>query len=252
MQGAYNEISPQKYAALPSLSFPVTNMQFQYLKNRLARLRWEAELGRDEVSAGGGGFMRGFNFGYDDKMLLASSSFTVSDAGTPLIRKGMEQRWGIYLEPMANWGNLNATINQVGYRYKNFGFILGADYWIKDNFLVGLNTGYSHTDTGVGGTGGDINVNIIPFNAYSSFFVKGFYVNGTLGYTYNNYDMERNIVFGTINRTAKANTSGNQFQAAAETGYDYQRREGHRRPHGLAAICHPDHRRPSPKAMPGP
>jgi outer membrane autotransporter protein len=166
--------------------------------------------------------MKGFNFGYEDKMYLASSSFTLSDAGTPLIRQGMEQRWGIYLEPMANWGNLRPTFQQVGYHYKNFGFILGADYWIKDNFLVGLNTGYSHTGTAVGGTGGGINVNNIPVNAYSAFFVNGFYANGTLGYTYNHFDLQRNIVFGTINRTAKANTSGDQFQAAAETGYDIQ------------------------------
>ncbi|MBU4447087.1 MAG: autotransporter outer membrane beta-barrel domain-containing protein, partial [Proteobacteria bacterium] len=219
---SFDEISPQKYAALPTLAFPVTHMQFQYLRNRLARQRWEAELGSDAVSSGGGGFMRGFNFGYDNRMLLAASNLTLSDAGNPLIRKGVDHRWGIYLEPMANWGNLSPTANMVGYRYKNFGFTLGADYWVTDNLLVGVNTGYSKTLTGVGGTGGDINANIIPFNAYSAFFVKGFYVNGTLGYTFSNYDMERNVAFGTINRTAKANTSGNQFQAAGETGYDFK------------------------------
>jgi outer membrane autotransporter protein len=221
VRGAFNEISPQKYAALPTLAFPVTHMQFQYLRNRLARQRWEAKLGSDAVSSGGGGFMRGFNFGYDStKMLLASSNFTVSDAGNPLIRQGVNHRWGIYLEPMANWGSLRPSANLVGYHYKNFGFTLGADYWVTNNWLVGVNTGYSKTLTGVGGTGGDINANVIPFNAYSAFFVKGFYVNGTLGYTFSNYNMERNVAFGTINRTAKANTSGNQFQAAAETGYD--------------------------------
>jgi autotransporter-associated beta strand protein len=223
VRAAYNDISPEKYAALPTLAFPVTHMQFQYLQNRLARQRWEAELGSDAVSSGGGGFMRGFNFGYDNtKMLLASSTFTLSDAGNPLIRPGVNHRWGIYLEPMANWGNLRPSANMVGYRYKNFGFTLGADYWVTNNWLVGINTGYSKTLTGIGGTGGDINANVIPFNAYSAFFVKGFYVNGTLGYTLSTYDMERNVAFGTINRTAKANTSGNQFQAAAETGYDFK------------------------------
>jgi outer membrane autotransporter protein len=166
--------------------------------------------------------MKGFNFGYEDKMYLASSSFTLSDAGTPLIRQGSEHRWGIYLEPMANWGSLQPTTNMVGYRYKNFGFTLGADYWIMDNWLLGVNTGYSKTLTDIGGTGGGINANSIPFNAYTAFFLQGFYVNATSGYTYNNYDMERNIAFGTINRTAQANTSGNQFQAAAETGYDFK------------------------------
>ena len=222
VQAAYNDISPAKYAALPTMTMPVTHMQFQYLQNRLARERWEAELGSEEVSAGGGGFMRGFNFGYENntKMLLAASNLTVSDAGTPLINKGVEQRWGIYLEPTANWGTLSPTANLVGYRYKNFGFTLGAEYWVMNNLLVGVNTGYSKTLAGVGGTGGDINANLIPFNAYSAFFMKGFYANATLGYTYSGYDMERNIAFGTINRTAQASTSGNQFQTAAAAGYD--------------------------------
>jgi uncharacterized protein with beta-barrel porin domain len=223
VRAAYNDISPQKYAALPTLGFPVSHMQFQYLLNRLARQRWEAQLGSDAVSSGRGGFMRGFNFGYDStKMLLASNTFTLSDAGNPLIRPEVGHRWGIYLEPMANWGSLRPSANLVGYRYKNFGFTLGADYWVTNNWLVGVNTGYSKTLTGIGGTGGDINANGIPFNAYTAFFLKGFYANGTLGYTYSNYDMERNVAYGTINRTAKGNTSGNQFQAAGETGYDFK------------------------------
>jgi outer membrane lipase/esterase len=185
-------------------------------------MRWEAELGSEAVAAGGGGFLRGFNFGYDNstKMVLAASNLTLSDAGNPVMRPGREQRWGIYLEPMVNWGNQQATTNMVGYRYKNFGFTLAADYWVRDNWLVGVNTGYGRTLTGIGGTGGDINANTIPFNAYSAFFTSGFYVNGNLGYTYNTYDLQRNIAYGTINRTAKATTSGNQFQAAAETGYE--------------------------------
>ena len=51
---------------------------------------------------------------------------------------------------MAIWGNLNPCANMVGYRYNNFGFTLGADYWVMDNLLVGVNTGYSKTLTGVG------------------------------------------------------------------------------------------------------
>jgi outer membrane autotransporter protein len=201
---------------------PITHLQFQYLQNRLARERWEAELGREALSAGGGGFMQGFNFNYDSssKMMLAASNMTVSDAGTRYINHGVQQRWGVYLEPMANWGSLNATTNMVGYRYKNFGFTLGAEYWVMDNLLVGVNTGYSKTLGSAGGTGGDLNANVIPFNAYGAYFLKGFYANAMLGYTYSGYDMERNIAFGTINRTAKASTSGNQFQLGAETGYD--------------------------------
>jgi hypothetical protein len=50
---AYTEISPAKYAALPTMTMPITHLQFQYLQNRLARERWEAEVGSDAVNAGG-------------------------------------------------------------------------------------------------------------------------------------------------------------------------------------------------------
>ncbi|MCL4502011.1 MAG: autotransporter domain-containing protein [Deltaproteobacteria bacterium] len=216
VQSAFNEILPLKYASLPSLNFPVTRMQFQYLRNRMARLRGEAEFGSSAFSFGGGGFMKG----YDTKMVLAASNFA-SDAGNPLIRRGKEKPWGVYLDPMVNWGNVDSTSGQVGYQYTNAGFTLGADYWLLENLLVGLNTGYNNTGAGLKETGGSINVNSIPFNAYSSFFSNGYYLNGIIGYTYEDfYNMERNVVFGTLNRTARASTTGNQFQLAAETGYD--------------------------------
>jgi uncharacterized protein with beta-barrel porin domain len=217
---AFNEISPMKYAGLPTLTFGLTRMQFEGFKSRMARLRWESELSSGSPSAGGGGLFRALNFSYDHKMLFASSSLPISDAGTPLLRNGIDRRWGIYVEPLFNWGNQSGVPNQVGYRSFSAGFTAGVDFWIKENLLVGLNAGYSNTDTSIGGTGGNINIDTIPFNAYGSFFANGFYVNGILGYTHNNYDMERNIAFGTLNRTAKANTGGNQFQLGAETGYD--------------------------------
>jgi outer membrane autotransporter protein len=219
---AYTEISPAKYAALPSLAFPVTHMQFQYLQNRLARVRWEVAPGNEAVRTSRRGFGRGFSFSYDsdNRLLLAASNMTISDAGARYLNTGIEQCWGIYLEPNANWGSQSATANLAGYRYKNFGFTLGAEYWLLDNLLVGLNTGYSRTLGSTGGSGGDLNANIIPVNAYGAFFHRGFYANLAVGYTYSSYDMQRTIAFGAINRTAQANTSGNQFQLGAETGYD--------------------------------
>jgi autotransporter-associated beta strand protein len=219
---AYNEISPMKYSSLPTLTFGLTRMQFEAFKNRMATLRWESELSSGSPSAGGsgGGLFRGLSFGYDNKMLMAASTMAISDAGTPMSGRGVNQRWGIYVEPLFNWGNQSGVTNQVGYRSFSAGFTAGVDFRIMENLLVGLNLGYSNTDTSIGGTGGNININTIPFNAYGAFFKNGFYVNGALGYTHNSYDMQRNIAFGTINRTANASTGGNQFQLGVDGGYD--------------------------------
>jgi outer membrane autotransporter protein len=44
---------------------------------------------------------------------------------------------------------------------------------------------------------------------------------GLLGYTFGSYDSERNIRFGSINRTAKGDFDGDGFIASAKAAYDY-------------------------------
>ena len=220
---AYNEISHAKYAVLPAMTMPVTRLQFQSLHNRLARMRREAEAGKEEVFAGGG-LLRNVSLNYDNSsnMLLAAVNLTASDAGTPPVGKNARKRLSIYLEPAANWGALSPTAEIADYRYRNFGFTLGAEYRPAENLLIGVNTGYSKTLADFGSNGGTLNADIIPFNAYGAFFARGFYANAALGYTNSGYDMERHVVFGNVNRTARGRTSGNQFQTGVETGYDAQ------------------------------
>jgi outer membrane autotransporter protein len=48
------------------------------------------------------------------------------------------------------------------------------------------------------------------------------YVFGSLGYSLNLFNLERNIVYGDINRTTTSSTTGNQFNAYGESGYDFE------------------------------
>jgi len=216
VQEALQEISPGKYAVLPSLTFPLTHMVLRQWQDRLSYLRWENQGDSGLIQAGGPGFSRGFTLSYANGGMMASQAFA-SDAGGP---GRTRPRLGVYLEPLVAWGNQDATANQVSYRYLNTGFTLGMDYRLRDNLLVGLGTGYYRTSTHVGGTGGDIDVNSVPVTAYAAWQPGGYYLNGALGYAYHDYDLVRNITFGGIARTARASTHGNQIHAAVETGYD--------------------------------
>jgi uncharacterized protein with beta-barrel porin domain len=55
---------------------------------------------------------------------------------------------------------------------------------------------------------------------YAAYLPKAFYAYGSAGYALNLFNLERNIVFNGINRTAKSSTTGNQFNAYGEAGYD--------------------------------
>jgi outer membrane autotransporter protein len=45
---------------------------------------------------------------------------------------------------------------------------------------------------------------------------------GSLGYTLNRYEMDRNVSFGDLSRTASRSVDGGVFNTALETGYDFK------------------------------
>ena len=111
-------------------------------------------------------------------------------------------------------------MNQTGYNFTLGGFTIGADYRLRDNLLVGLATGYSNTSSSFYGSGGNVNANTVPFNAYAAYFPGSLYAYGSVGYALNLYDLKRGINFGGLARTASGSTTGNQFNLYGETGYD--------------------------------
>ena len=91
---------------------------------------------------------------------------------------------------------------------------------MRDNLLVGLATGYSHTGASFHGSGGGVAANTWPLTAYAAYFPEKFYAYGSLGYALNLFNLERQLSFGGLNRTANSSSTGNQFNAYGEVGYD--------------------------------
>ena len=60
----------------------------------------------------------------------------------------------------------------------------------------------------------------MPVNAYAAYFPGSFYAYGSLGYALNLFDLERGLNFGDLSRRATSSTTGHQFNAYGETGYD--------------------------------
>ena len=100
------------------------------------------------------------------------------------------------------------------------GFTAGADYQVRDNLLVGLATGYGYTGANLHGSGGGVQNNTWPINAYVAYLPQSFYAYGSLGYALNLFNLQRDIDFGGLSRAANSSPTGNQFNAYGETGYD--------------------------------
>jgi outer membrane lipase/esterase len=130
----------------------------------------------------------------------------------------------VYADAGVAFGNQKTTVNQTGFDFTIAGFTGGADFRVQDQLLVGLASGYSRTGSGFHGSGGSVQAHTLPFNAYAAYLPGSFYAYGSLGYALNLFDLERGLNFGGLSRTAKSSTTGHQFNAYGETGYDLRLR----------------------------
>ncbi len=216
---AYQQISPDKASALPSLSLAGSRMQWQSVANRLSYQRW-SQGGMPNLAGGRGG---SFNLSYNSlagMMLAYNGSDLTGLISEPRPKAESAGTWGLFTDFISTFGTQDSTINITGYNFSIFGFTIGADYRIRDDLVFGLGTGYYNTSASYKGSGGDANINSIPFYAYGAYTPGSFYAIGYLGYTLNLYSLDRNIAFGSINRVANGSPDGNQLNASLETGYD--------------------------------
>jgi outer membrane autotransporter protein len=219
VQYAYKQLSPEKAGALANLGFGAAAFQRRNLATRTTNLRFvQGESGGSSGTTSGG---LGCNYSKLDGLMLAYNGAALSNLFSA--RKEVaapESRWGLFMDGGAAFGNQKTSGNQTGYNFTLGGFTAGADYRVRDNLLVGLATGYSNTSSDFYGSGGKVNANTIPFNAYAAYFPGSLYAYGSLGYALNLYDLKRGIDFGGLARSASSSTTGNQFNLYGETGYD--------------------------------
>jgi outer membrane autotransporter protein len=219
VQAAFKQISPEKAGALANLGFGAASFQMRNLAARTTNLRFV----QGESGGGGGLTSGGLNFNYSklDGLMLAYNGASLSNLFSARKEfQAPESRWGLFADGGAAFGSQKTSVNQTGYNFTLGGFTIGADYRLRDNLLVGLATGYSNTGSSFYGSGGNVNANTVPFNAFAAYFPGSLYAYGSVGYALNLYDLKRGINFGGLARTAASSTSGHQFNLYGETGYD--------------------------------
>ncbi|MFZ5452319.1 MAG: hypothetical protein ACOZF2_10705, partial [Thermodesulfobacteriota bacterium] len=221
VQNAFKQISPEKAAAFSTLAFTGANLQKRTLSRRITDLRF------GPAAAGAAGGLGAFNLGYTrgEGLMLASNSTSLAGllTGSRLAGAGAKP-WGFYLDPAMILGGQTTSTNQTGFRYTTAGFNAGVDYRVRDDLLVGVASGYSHTGAAFLGSGGSVETNTWPITIYAAYLPQSFYAYGSLGYSLNLFNLERNLSFGGLSRTAKSAPTGNMFNAYGEAGYDLKAR----------------------------
>ncbi|MDA8308095.1 MAG: autotransporter domain-containing protein [Deltaproteobacteria bacterium] len=209
---AFQQISPDMAASLANLGFAASDAFREDLTQRITSLRYGAVDGGDTGLGGA------------KSPLLAMGPSGLSSLLADVGSDGQAHNFGgvgVYVDPLVSWGTQSSTSAESGYDFSLGGFAAGIDLRLTNDFLAGVSTGYAHTDAGLAANEGQVGNDTLPVTFYTAYTPPcPFYAFGAVGYAANSFDMNRQIDFGGIDRAALSSTTGNQFNAYGEAGYD--------------------------------
>ncbi len=136
------------------------------------------------------------------------------------------ERFGFFASGKMTETERQSTTLENGYESDTHGFTVGLDYFFTDQFVAGIAFDYANTDLDYNNSLGNSDYDSTSVIAYSSFNANnGLSLDGYLGWTGIQYDLQRNISValtagGTLNTTAKADTEANKFIAGINLAYN--------------------------------
>jgi autotransporter-associated beta strand protein len=125
----------------------------------------------------------------------------------------------------ATWvkGDVDGDDGLSGYDYRMTGLLAGVDTAFSSNFAGGLAVGYGQPELdSYDLADAEIDGDSYFLSTYGTFTRKNLEIAGLLGYTFGEYDGERRIRFGSIDRTAKGEFDGDGVIASAKAAYFYK------------------------------
>jgi autotransporter-associated beta strand protein len=241
LRGAFDQIAPTFYSAFSTLAFNQSDTIGINLRDRISAARLGTSglggaitmrddtqgnpLLADTIDISGFPLYASTTLGAEYEASHADhSQALLSDA--KLMTASPDNKWGFFASGAGTFGSVDANTTQPGFDFDTGWLNLGANYRVGPNFLAGAYAGYAGTETDFGSLG-DADVDSAKFGIFASWFQNenhqekgGAYVDATVGGAYNSYDLDRNIVFTGINRTATATPTGIEFTTAGTAGYD--------------------------------
>lgn len=131
---------------------------------------------------------------------------------------------GIFVSGALSVGERDGSNEELGYDFDTAGITVGADYPLSDSVVVGATVGYERTENDFDRNGGELEQDSYSVNAYGTYFVgDSLYLEGVVGYAFNEYDQDRRIVYSNVNRTANGDTDGDEISLHVGGGYDWYR-----------------------------
>jgi len=217
--GAFNAIMPTLYQSLSTIAFNIDNAQNQEMIQRL----WGIRLAN--ASEQGGHFSMS-GLAENTPLLAGEENKNVQD---DILRPAPNKHWGIFVDGNGIFAKANSANLLPTYNAQSGGVTTGLSYAWNTCFTTGLYTGYEgvYSKYSGGSTLVDNQVNFGLFGTYGQKEGKGLFIDGLIGGAYDNYQMNRNISFGSgdnaLNRTAMGTPGAGELNTMVATGYDMKR-----------------------------
>jgi uncharacterized protein with beta-barrel porin domain len=149
-------------------------------------------------------------------MLLAQLN-ALEAADQPIV----QPKWGFFARGYGGFGETRQNDISSRYDQATSGFVMGFDSKVSSSFLMGATMGYSYTKLGMDALTDTAYVKGHQASVYAVYSHGPVYVNGILGYGYNDYDTTRQLAFSSSDRIAQASYAGHIASGYVETGYRF-------------------------------
>ena len=213
LDNAILQLSPNKGGAVAPNQTQVAFVQVANLKQRFAALR-DGDTGFSVA----GLKLDGTPLEHVD---LSSFGQGVASGDTPQLPEGL----GVFLTGEGDIGHFSGSDEVVGFNYYSWGVTGGVDYRFLEDFVAGLAFGWVGSRSDISGNGGDLQSDSFIPSLYASWTHDAWYADGIFSYARDNFDLSRNIVYPTVNRTATGDTNANEYSFSLGGGYEFDLKE---------------------------
>jgi outer membrane autotransporter protein len=168
---------------------------------------------------------------------VAESEAVARDAALAPVNAGAGEtlaRWGGFLNGSYGWGTHDPTTFEDAFDYDNVELTLGLDYRLSPSWVAGAVLGHTDGDLSFDPrksvVDGGIDANGWSGGLFGLYTWNDVYVSGFFDYQRLDYDIDRFIMYPSVDTLTEGETTSDAFTITANAGYTYRFGPGASRP----------------------
>ncbi len=209
IEAAFNQLSPEKLAAMPSMTLQTSNTMNMALSQRSTELRYGEP----------GTTFNGMTL-TDRKGDYINEPVADMGSGFYIVKVKPKTSFRYFANATGLFSEIDSSSNRVGSSSQAEAGTMGIDYAINSHHSIGFFVGQFYSTSDFASGGGSLVNNTGRTGLFYDYHNGGFYGNGSVSAGLSSYESKRNI--GFLNETAQGNTTGMGLGMQVATGYDFQ------------------------------